>query len=71
MNDERKGTGFFAVVQSVLAAMIGVQSQANKERDFKHGKPIHFIVGGLIGTAMFIFCVWLVVQYFLPPDSHS
>jgi len=40
MNNERKGTGFWAVVQSVLAAFIGVQSKANKERDFKHGKPI-------------------------------
>lgn len=65
MSDDRKGTGFWSVVQSVLAAFIGVQSKANKERDFKHGKPIHFIVGGLIGTAIFIFCIWLVVQYFL------
>lgn len=65
MSDDRKGTGFWNVVQSVLAAFIGVQSKANKERDFKHGKPIHFIVGGLIGTAIFIFCIWLVVQYFL------
>ena len=65
MSDDRKGTGFWSVVQSVLAAFIGVQSKANKERDFKHGKPIHFIVGGLVGTAIFIFCIWLIVQYFL------
>ncbi|MEE9335338.1 MAG: DUF2970 domain-containing protein [Granulosicoccaceae bacterium] len=65
MGDDRKGTGFWPVVQSVLAAFIGVQSKANKERDFKHGKPIHFIVGGLIGTVIFIFCIWLLVQYFL------
>ncbi len=69
MVDERKGTGFWSVVQSVLAAFIGVQSKANKERDFKHGKPIHFIVGGLIGTAIFIFCVWLLVQYILSTSN--
>ena len=69
MSNDRKGTGFWSVVQSVLAAFIGVQSKANKERDFKHGKPIHFIVGGLIGTAIFIFCIWLVVQYFLSTAS--
>lgn len=69
MVDDRKGTGFWSVVQSVLAAFIGVQSKANKERDFKHGKPIHFIVGGLIGTAIFIFCVWLLVQYILSTAS--
>ena len=44
MSNDRKGTGFWSVVQSVLAAFIGVQSKANKERDFKHGKPIHFIL---------------------------
>jgi len=69
MGDDRKGTGFWSVVQSILAAFIGVQSKANKERDFKHGKPIHFIVGGLLGTAIFIFCIWMVVQYFLSTAS--
>ncbi|MEE9333123.1 MAG: DUF2970 domain-containing protein [Granulosicoccaceae bacterium] len=49
-----KGTGFWAVVQSILAAGIGVQSSKNKERDFTHGKPIHFIVGGLLGTFLFV-----------------
>ncbi len=62
---ERSGTGFLNVMQSVAAAMIGVQSRKNKERDFTHGKPIHFIVGGLIGTALFLLVVWLIVQYLL------
>lgn len=65
MSTEGKGTGFWAVVQSVLAAGIGVQSKANKERDFIHGKPLHFIVGGLIGTVLFILFVWLLVQYLI------
>lgn len=64
--ENEKGTGFWAVVQSVLAAGIGVQSRANKERDFKHGRPIHFIVGGLIGTLLFVACVVLFVQYLIP-----
>lgn len=61
----KKGTGFWAVVQSVLAAAIGVQSQANKERDFTQGNPLHFIVGGLIGTLVFIGGIWLLVQYLI------
>ena len=65
MSSENKGTGFWSVVQSVLAAGIGVQSRANKERDFTHGKPLHFIVGGLIGTIVFVVFVWLLVQYLL------
>lgn len=65
MSKEGKGTGFWSVVQSVLAAGIGVQSRANKERDFTHGKPMHFIVGGLVGTVLFILFVWLFVQYLI------
>jgi len=62
---ERSGTGFFAVMQSVGAAMLGVQSSKNKERDFTHGKPTHFIVGGLIGTLIFLLCIWLLVKYLI------
>ncbi|MBX2879698.1 MAG: DUF2970 domain-containing protein [Granulosicoccus sp.] len=65
MSEEGKGTGFWSVVQSVMAAGIGVQSRANKERDFTHGKPLHFIVGGLIGTVLFVVFVWLLVQYLI------
>jgi len=65
MSKENKGTGFWAIVQSVLAAGIGVQSGANKERDFEQGKPMHFIVGGLIGTIVFVTCVWLFVQFLI------
>ncbi len=65
MITESKGTGFWSVVQSVLAAGIGVQSKANKERDFIHGKPLHFIVRGLVGNCGFIVFVWLLVQYLI------
>jgi len=61
----RGGTGFWNVVQSVGAALIGVQSSKNRERDFTQGKPIHFIIGGLIGTFLFLLVIWLLVQYLL------
>jgi hypothetical protein len=61
----RSGTGFWRVVQSVAAAMIGVQSSKNKERDFTHGKPIHFIVGGVLGTLTLLLVLWLIVQFLL------
>ena len=62
MSDEQKGTGFFSVIQSVLAAGFGVQSRANRERDFKHGKAIHFIVAGLIGIGLFLLLIWGLVK---------
>ena len=62
---ERRGTGAMSVARSVGAAMIGVQSRKNRERDFTEGKPIHFIVGGVIGTLLFLLAVWLLVQYLI------
>ena len=62
MCEENKGTGFFALIQSVLAAGFGVQSSKNRERDFKYGRAIHFIVAGLLGIALFILLVWGLVQ---------
>lgn len=62
---ERQGTGFLNVMQSVAAGLIGVQSSKNRERDFTHGKAIHFIIGGLLGTLLFILAIWMLVRYLL------
>ena len=61
----RSGTTKLQVAQSVGAALIGVQSSKNRERDFNTGKPLHFVIGGLIGTLVFILIIWLLVQYLL------
>jgi uncharacterized membrane protein YhdT len=60
-----KGTGFFSIIQSVLASAFGVQSQKNKERDFSEGRPTHFIIAGIIGTILFILVLMLVVKLIL------
>ena len=62
---EKSGTGFFNVLKSVMSAAFGVQSKGNRERDFVHGKPLHFIVGGLLGTLLFIGVIILVVRLLL------
>ncbi|MGF1545761.1 MAG: DUF2970 domain-containing protein [Thiotrichales bacterium] len=59
------GIGFLAVLKSVAAAFFGVQSERNLQRDFVHGKPIHYILVGLLATAVFVMGVWLAVQWVL------
>lgn len=63
---QTSGTGFFAVVGSVFSAAFGVQSSRNRKRDFEQGRPIHFIVGGIIGTVVFIALVLFAVMAVLP-----
>lgn len=47
---------------SVLAAALGVQSGRNRARDFERGKPLHFILLGIIFTAIFVVSVVAVVN---------
>jgi hypothetical protein len=50
------------VMGSVFAASFGVQSKENKLRDFKRGKPVHFIIAGLTFTVMFMATLVTVVN---------
>lgn len=45
---------FWTIVRSTLAAAIGVQSRANRQRDFEHGTPGAFIAAGVLFTAAFV-----------------
>lgn len=60
-----KPVGFFQVISSVGAAMFGVQSDKNRQRDFAKGKLWHYIVGGLFFAVIFIAILISVVQYAL------
>ena len=60
--DGGSGTGFVNVMKSAMAAAFGVQSQANRERDFTQGKPLHFIAAGIAATLIFLLCVGLFVK---------
>jgi len=66
MNDNpqqrQKPGGLRALLQSVLAAALGVQSSKNRERDFTDGKASHFIVAGIVFTFLFIATVATIVN---------
>jgi len=67
MNDSvnKPSPSLFAVFGSVLSAMFGVQSSKNRERDFVRGKPVHYVIIGLVVTLTFILTVYGVVQLVL------
>ena len=50
------------VVKSVIAAAVGVQSNKNRELDFKHGSLPAYIIVGLIATVLFILALVTVVS---------
>lgn len=64
-----KGTGFLNVVKSAVSAAFGIQSQANRERDFKDGKPIHFIIAGIVTTLLFLGLVGIFVKIMITTNG--
>ena len=62
---EHKGLSILQVIQSVLAATMGVQSNKNRERDFSRGSAKTFIVAGVLGTRLFVGTVVTVVKVVL------
>lgn len=63
--DEKKSPSVWNVISSVLAAMIGVQSDENRERDFKHGDIGSYIFVGIIVVAIFVFSLIAIVNSIL------
>ena len=50
---------------SAISAMIGVQSREKRERDFARGKASHFIIVGVVITALFVLSMAAVVSLVL------
>lgn len=61
-DDRSKRVSLLQVAHSVLAALFGVQSERNRQRDFERGSGRTFFIAGLIGTALFILVLALVVK---------
>ena len=65
-NGEKPGKlSFWQLLKSTFSAFIGVQSNANRERDFQHGRISHFIWMGVLFGIVFVLTIVGVVQLVL------
>ncbi|VEF10748.1 Protein of uncharacterised function (DUF2970) [Pseudomonas fluorescens] len=60
-----KPPSFWQMLHSVMAAAFGVQSGKNRARDFTHGKPSHFVMLGILFTAVFALTLFAIVKLVL------
>lgn len=60
--NQHKPVSFLGVLQSVFAAAFGVQSQKKRLQDFSQGKPFHYVLVGILFTAVFILVMVGLVQ---------
>ncbi len=64
---DQTGEGtFWQVLSSTIAAAVGVQSSANRKRDFSRGKASHFIFMGIGFTIFFVLLMVALVSMVLP-----
>jgi hypothetical protein len=63
--DDSKPLTLWEMLQSILAAAIGVQSGKNRSRDFSRGKPSHFVILGVAFTLVFVLAIIAVVKLVL------
>lgn len=64
-NKESAKPTLLQIIGSVLAAAFGVQSTANRERDFTGGSAKVYIIVGIIFTVVFIFLILTIVRWVL------
>jgi len=60
-----KPPGIFAIIQSVLAAMFGVQSEEKRVQDFESGHIGSYIFVGILFVIVFIFTLIAIVNAIL------
>ncbi|MFC1664392.1 DUF2970 domain-containing protein [Pseudomonadota bacterium] len=61
----KKSLTLFEVMQSILAAAFGVQSSKKRELDIRHGKPITFVIAGIIFVLVLILILVGIVKLVL------
>ena len=53
----------FAVIQSVLAAFLGVQSEEKRQQDFRKSSPWPYLITGIVMTLLLIFLLVVLVRW--------
>ena len=57
-----QGVPALSLIGSLFAGAFGVQTNKNRERDFKQGKFHHFIIGGILFAIVFVLAVVGIVK---------
>jgi len=61
-NSEQQKPSFWDIVLSVLAAMFGVQTEKNRQRDFNQKSGLPYIVVGVLFIILFVITIFFIVS---------
>ena len=60
------GLGSKSIISSVFAGLLGVQSDKNREKDFKQGRASDYIIFGVIGVVLLVVTMGVIVSTVMP-----
>lgn len=66
MSEKDKKTDLKRLIMSLLAGLVGVQSDKNRQEDFGSGSIWPFIIGGILFTILFVLCLIMLVRFLAP-----
>jgi hypothetical protein len=58
----RRKASFGATIKAVLWSFFGVRKKSDYEKDAQQLNPVHVIIAGIIGAAIFIATLLLIVK---------
>lgn len=61
----KQAVTFLTIILSVLASFIGIQTNANRERDFASGNLWYFVAAGIVFVLLLIGVLWGAVRILL------
>ena len=61
-----KAPGFKQVLKAVLGAIVGVQSEQQRQQDFQTTTIWPYLVAGILAVAAFIVLLLLLVSWIVP-----
>lgn len=64
-NKSEGKVSFLSMIQSVFAAIFGIQSDKNRQKDFKKGDASQFIVLGIVAVVAIMVTMAVVVNQVL------
>ncbi|MDP5144307.1 DUF2970 domain-containing protein [Rheinheimera baltica] len=60
-----KQPGFKQIIKAVFGAMIGVQSEQQRQQDFSASSPLPYILVGVMFAIIFVVVLILIVSWVL------
>jgi len=54
---------FVQTMRAVAWSFFGIRRSADLERDARQLRPVHLIVGGVIGAVVFVFVLVLLIRW--------